>query len=299
MEKVVLNKLLDKLIDNSTRSNTFKPFDTAYLITSENINGYMHNLTGQDILTVCSSGDHFLSALLEGADNIDLFDINAFTYVTLNLKIAAVKALEYEEFLTYYGIINRNYTLDYNLYLKVREFLDDEFKYIFDYLYMNSGNDGLYMINKTSVFYKDTNPDYIMLNNCCYLNKDNYYILKDYLKSTDIPLNFMKSNVFDLPGKLTKKYDAIFLSNISDYNKSEKIIELANELKEYLNDNGILYFAYLYNSTYNNFYPTTYKEYVDSHPECYKFEVPSVYRYRVEKENQNQITDKVFALRKY
>ena len=286
---------LDKLINNSTRSNTFKSFDTAYLLTTENINGYMHGMSGQDVLTVCSSGDHFLSALFDGAFSIDLFDINEFTLYALNLKIAAIRCLNYEEYLTYIGIINRLGTLDYNLYLKLRSELTDLYRESFDYLYEQSENNGLKMLNESSVFYNDRTDGEIMLSNCDYYEESNFYALKKLLNSRDFDINFTRTNLFDLPYKLDKKYDSIFLSNINDYQKAEKILEITNILKDYLNDYGMIYFAYLYNNPCGNTFYKAYNDYVASHPECYSLKVPSVYRSRDTKRQH----DNVLMLRKY
>ena len=59
---------IKKLFQNELEQNQFfNPYNSSYLFTTENISGYMPDLSGKRILTVCSSGDHYLNALLNGA----------------------------------------------------------------------------------------------------------------------------------------------------------------------------------------------------------------------------------------
>ena len=285
-------KKLDRLFFGNPGNDLFQKFDTTYLVTTENIAGYMPPLNNQDVLTVCSCGDHFLNALFNGAKRIDLFDINEFTLAVLNLKIAAILSLNYEEFLTYFGIINRDRILDYNLYLKIRSNLDNYFVEVFDYLYKGCGCSGKYMIDYTSIFYRhEGNPD-IMISNCNYLSEGNFKSLKNILRSRDIYSRFIHSNVFSLCSKLDQKYDAIFLSNIPDYNDSKKVVNLVESLSQFLKEDGKLYFAYLYrNKTLANY--LEYEQYVMEHPNCFPIIFPSVNRNEFEKD----IKDKVFVFK--
>lgn len=287
-------KKLDKLINSRYIFDGFHSFDTAYLTTTENIADYMPGMLDQDVLAVCSSGDHFLNAIYQGAKSVDLFDINEFSYVVLNLKIAAVKALNYEDFLTFFGIINRFKTLNYKLYLKVRECLNDEYKEIFDYIYKCCNSSGQFILEGTSLFYKNTDASKIIIESSIYLTVENYNYLKELLNEEKTNINFIHANVFDLPLILKKKYDSIFLSNISDYNNSKRFIWLVNELRDFLNDNGLLYFAYLY-GCHENYDDKTFKEFLSSREDCYSTKVSSVYR---DKYNE-KIYDKVLMLRKY
>ena len=56
-------KKVDRLFFGNTGKELFQKFDTTYLFTTENIAGYMPPLKDKTVLTVASSGDHFLNAL--------------------------------------------------------------------------------------------------------------------------------------------------------------------------------------------------------------------------------------------
>jgi len=284
---------LDRLFLDDESKYLFQKFDTTYLVTTENIAGYMPKLKDKDVLTVCSCGDHFLNALFNGAKRIDLFDINEFTYAVLNLKIAAILSLNYEEYLTYFGIINRDKILDYNLYYKIRNNLSEEFIEVFDYLYKCCSYSGKYMIDSTRIFYLNNGDKDIMISNCNFLSEENYNYLKNILKSKEIYSRFIHSNLFSLCNKLCKKYDAIFLSNIPDYYDSTRIIQLVENLSQFLRKNGRLFFAYLYkNKNISNY--RDYQKYVNEHDNCFTYEFPSFNR----NEDEKDIKDKVFVLKK-
>jgi hypothetical protein len=289
-------KKLDKLINSRSISDDFYSFDTAYLTTTENIAGYMPGMLDYDVLAVCSSGDHYLNALYQGAKNIDLFDINEFSYAVLNLKIAAIKSLEYEEFLTYFGIINRHKMLGYKLYLKIRENLNLEFRDIFDYIYKSTNNSGLTMIDGTALFYKDQGEQSTALTNCSFLTKSGYIYLNKLLMNVDEKeIKFIHSNIFDISSKLTKKYDAIFLSNISSCYDPKKFLKLIDILQTYLNENGIIYFAYLYkinDKVEKNIQQKLQDIFKDK--KIIMENIPSVHRNRNDK-----ACDKVMSIRKY
>ena len=83
-------------------------FDVIYPFTSENIAGYMEDLdlTDKKIITVTASSDHILNAIAQGALDITTFDINPETRFYMELKLAGVKRLEYEDFLKIFLLDN-------------------------------------------------------------------------------------------------------------------------------------------------------------------------------------------------
>ena len=284
---------LDRLFVHEDWPGIFTKFGTTYLVPIENIAGYMPKLKDRSVLTVGASGDHYLSALFNGAKTIDVFDINEFTHAVLNLKIAAILSLNYEEYLTFFGFINRDRILDYNLYLKIRRNLNNEFLEVFDYLYKCSCCSGNYMMDSATVFYRYDGDKDRMISNCNFLSETNYYLLKDILKNREVYSKFIHSNLFALSDKLTRKYDAIFLSNIPDYNDSTKILSAVEDLAKFLRKNGRLYFAYLYKNKNLDMYHD-YEKYVEEHDNCYSTEFSSFNR----NEYEEDIKDKVLIYKK-
>lgn len=222
----------------------FTEYDKVYKFTTENIKEYYNKLdfVGKDILTVCSSGDHAINAFIKGAANIDLFDINKLTKYYTDYKIAAIKALNYDEFFDTDQLI---YSPE--LYKKIRENLSHDNKYYFDVLYKFHYS----RINSFLYFRVLRYPEYNY-----YYNKKIYKELKE--KIYDFKYDqFYHCNVIDLLNLVNKTYDIILLSNISNYasgiyNKPQKEALkqfnyfIINDLHKLLNKNGKILLAYLY-----------------------------------------------------
>ena len=70
-------KLLLNMNSNKDKITSFGNFDPSYLWTNEDMKLYpKENLKGKDILTITSSGDHALNAILNGGNIIDSFDLH-------------------------------------------------------------------------------------------------------------------------------------------------------------------------------------------------------------------------------
>ena len=85
-QEVIMNeyeKLLLNMNSNKDKITSFTPFgnfDPSYLCTNEDMKLYpKENLKGKNILTITSSGDHALNAILNGGDIIDSFDVNQYS----------------------------------------------------------------------------------------------------------------------------------------------------------------------------------------------------------------------------
>lgn len=238
-----INKIINGNILNP--SALFNPLDSTYLYTTENIKGYIPNLDDKKVLTVTSSGDHYFNSLLFNSNEIDLFDINKFSLEVLELKKAAIEGLEYNEYLNYIGVSDKNDYLNYNLYLKFRDYLSSYRRFLWDYIYLLSVDDGNSLYFKSNLFINREKTCEELISWNSYLEEDKYYVLKEKLLKNK-NFNFYYSDIFDLPKKINKKYDYMFFSNIQDYVNIDKYIELVFKLSEYLEENGKIYFAYLY-----------------------------------------------------
>lgn len=132
------NELLNKAIKMCKKipTNT-NYFDYIYPFTTENITGYINlfDLQNKSLLTVGSSADQILNAILFGCKNITLFDINPFVKFYYYLKVACILTLtqeEYLEFLRYHdypNTFNRNKNcLSIEIFSKIKDTL-----FILDY----------------------------------------------------------------------------------------------------------------------------------------------------------------------
>lgn len=249
----------------------FSEYSAMYTFTTENLAGYLEQLSisGKSILTVTASGDQLINLALLGARNVDNFDSCKNAYYMAKLKIAALKTLTYEEFLSYFsyceeqsinhlGIIsiqqpvNENpYYLSYNLYLKIRNNLDVDVAYYFDYLYheYNFSSDKLKL---SDLFFKGSKKDAIA-NNKYLANPNNYYEARTRIQQ--VSYNFYNCDVYQICN-IECQYDIILLSNIYDYvtlneytcdnDNTEYIQYIRNNLDSILNPEGQVAVTYQY-----------------------------------------------------
>ena len=231
-------KMATELITtNKPMSWEYGQYDRVYPYTTENIEGYMKDSRRKTVLSVVGSGDHYLDLVCKGADKIDSFDINRLSIYYLKLKRAAVSCLSKREF---YEFMTNNASKHYQ---KVRYYLDNEalkfWDYYIRYFTCYTG------IQDSEFFYPRVHgDDYIRRN--VYMSNDGYAILQDNI-SKHYNEEYYTTDIYRLPSLLNKKYDSIYLSNISNYQENtEKFKDLVIKLGDYLHDGGELYYAYIY-----------------------------------------------------
>lgn len=79
-------KDIQDLILNALKNKQYSSFQ-VYAFTNENIKGYLKRIKGDNVLSICSSGDQYLNLLNHGFSNIDLVDINPLTeYYALGIS---------------------------------------------------------------------------------------------------------------------------------------------------------------------------------------------------------------------
>ena len=219
-------------------------FNSIYLFTTENIAGYMDelDLTNRKVITVTGSSDHLINAILKGCIDITTFDINPLVKYYLDLKLSAIKALPFKEFLDFL-LYDTEKSFDYETIKRLdmdkdsRDFwLDELNKY---------DNNGLKM--KHSGLFILKYFDYENKIDCnLYLNETNYDIIKERLKQVRIV--FLKTNLRDLVIK--ENYDYMFLSNISDYldifYEDNYLVNYKNLIFHFLKKVNVIYFSYVY-----------------------------------------------------
>ena len=209
-EKLLLNIESNK--DKITSFTSFGNFDPSYLWTNEDMKLYpKENLKGKNILTITSSGDHALNAILNGGNMIDSFDVNIFSKYVSALKIAMIKKYGYYDFFKRMDWIENMESLNFNskenIIDSIREYLShDEYLFwsTFEYLRINN-----------KVNFNDVINVYGSLKKNAYTDAFSYNKLKRNLKKAKI--TYYDSDIMDIEKSVNKKYDRVFLSNVLEY----------------------------------------------------------------------------------
>lgn len=207
-------------------------YNKIYPWTNEKLSSYynLKDLQGKNVLTVTSSGDHALHAILAGATKIDSFDKNRLCKYFSALKIAAIKSFSYEKFMS----LTKTGLSDASSNIKTMEKYLTENEALFWNEFINNSNakkrnrifkdDGYYSNLKIGISYFDKNY-YDKLKNNLMHSKITYY---------DLDLN----NISEIPHG---NYDAIFLSNILELFDNKGKEDILNKCYDILNNNGVLY----------------------------------------------------------
>lgn len=310
-----MNESFSVIMSNAVnRCNCIKVEDgmlqSIYPFTTENISGYIDkfNLKDKSLLTVGSSGDQVINAILKGCKDITLLDINPYTKFYYYLKVASILSLDLDEFMSF---------LRYKDYPEV--FADN--KNVFNIETWNKVKIVLRLIDYESYLFWDElfqtiNP--IKIRNRLFSSDEyNTNIISscnNYLKSQDlyektrnkvkkILPTFINSDIFNVD--LKRKYDNIWLSNIgTSITKEEMIIKMTDNLAKFLNKDGLLLISYLYETDKN----TEYEEHWNIIYNLYNtFELLKDYQPYLEtftgiddlKFNSNKMDDSILVYRKH
>ena len=213
-------RVLDKVMNIRTRRELINNyFCWLYPFTNENISGYYELLELKDkkILTVTSSGDHAINALLNNCNSVDSFDINPLAKYYSELKCAAIKSLSYEEFILFFNSKLSNFKsskfyFDKSIYKdKISKELNGEFREFWDYFFIKYSKRD---IRKSFLFSDDKLSLCSIIKINDYLKEDGYYKVRDILKNKKI--NYFDIDISKL-GDLDKEYDLVILSNVVAY----------------------------------------------------------------------------------
>lgn len=240
-----------KLVKDVIEGKTYVRFIYIYPFTTENIKGYMSNLDLKDksIITVGSSADQVINSFLYGSKDITLFDINPFTKYYFELKKAGILLLEFNSFYEFFS--NNINSFNIKTYSLLRNNLSKETKLFWDSLF--NSYDSCFFRDK--LFSKDERTLKTLVKYNPYMDEINYNILKTTIDSLN-PI-FINSSLNEIKSKVVRKYDYVFLSNISSYLKlytKENISKFINTIKDLtniLNKSGSIYLAYIYDRIKN------------------------------------------------
>ena len=225
-------------------------FKYIYPFTTENIAGYINqfDLKDKSLLTVGSSGDQVLNAILYDCKDISVIDLCPFAKEFFYLKKAAIEVFNREEYLNYfcYMIYNKKHN-NHNAfckyeYNKIREVLntyDEEVAYFWNTLYNHYKGlrlrKRLFSLDEISINHLSILNDYL-------ISDITYQELRN--KKDKANVTYEIGNLFDVD--ISRRFDFIDLSNIFDYSSLEKFRLLIDKMIKCLNDDGIFLIAYLY-----------------------------------------------------
>lgn len=254
LEDIELAKnVIDGIIIN--HSLVFNNHSSVYRISNETISGpnYFGRMLGRKkVLSVTGSGDQIINSILAGAEDIKSFDISTFPKYYIALKIAAIKALNEDEFIDFIAgdsYINR-YPFDKKYYDKIREYLDDDTRSFWDSIMNSYDQEKIYY---SKLFSNFDLPKRRIIRNNPYLQGDNFELVKKRINDVNIELD--EGNLFSMDMSKIDLVDLALLTNLINYIDRDSF-DMEGKVKKYkaflerlpLEENGI---ALTYNFIYD------------------------------------------------
>ena len=234
-------------------------FNGIYPFTTESISGYIDyfDLKDKSLLTVGSSGDQAINAILKGCKDVTVLDINPYTKYYYYLKVASIISLEMEEFLNYFRLIGytkknkpNKEAFNKDIYLKVRRALyelDPDSLAFWDKQYKSRRP----ITIRRSLFSTDEYCTSIIKQCNPYLQSEELY-KETKCKVQSIKPTFITQDV--IKDEIQGSYDNIWLSNIGAYINLETLLQLVAKTNELLTKQGRLLIGYLYDFDKNTEY---------------------------------------------
>ncbi|MDE6284120.1 MAG: BtaA family protein [Bacilli bacterium] len=236
-------KIIEK--KQSGASFNFSEYNKASIKGTENIRGVLKQVSTplDRSLVVRGAGDQTLEVVRYGGKIIHNFDINHLTEPGAGLKYGAVRALNYEELLEFYGAFQNTYFAQ-RLYEKMQQYLDADTRIFFNALLAQYGPRAIMHY----FFDRDNHKIYIPHQIASIYIPEEYDEIRRRLLSAQI--RFTQSNIDELGEKKEgEKYDFVYLSNIMYY-LQKSFAEYAALLKEnvvpLLAEEGTIIAHYLY-----------------------------------------------------
>ncbi len=210
-------------------------YSLIYPYTNDILSEYEKEVSGEKVLTVAASGDQALMAIKNGAKKLQMFDINVLAKYYANLKLASVKALEYNEYINFFKPDGDLFFTEYDIRM-------------FDkILFKLSSDDAMFWDNVYNQLFCINN--YKLINECYSFYKsplrykDDYNDIKNKIEDCEV-LPFIESDLFNIKYKLgDERFDSIIFSNITacfQTAEMDKLSKLLLKLEDNLEDDGII-----------------------------------------------------------
>ena len=235
---------IDKDVNMSLNLNfgsktIFRKYSGVYPYSNEKLNVLFKNLNlkDKDVLTVAGSGDHAFYSYNNGANNVDLFDINCLAKYYYYLRIWIIK---YYNSFYFDDISNFKHYIDFseyfnNLFCLVNPTSEDEkkaheyWKLLYEQCSIKWKNNGIGYFLRNKLFRADTERINLI---------SDLSVIKD--KITNNNFNFYNCDITGNQTGIDKVYDVIFLSNIFEYLDDEESIRLKNNICRLIKNDGYI-----------------------------------------------------------
>ena len=202
-------------------------YDKVYHASNEDLTKLFSNFSveGKDVLTVCGSGDQAFYSYMNGANKVNIFDINKIAYYYLMLRKWSIEYLG--EFYPPRDITKNVAWVKNLLNLVQCKNYDEQSVLMFWHLFIKRASED----NNSNLFYRIANYN----RN----NVEDVELLKEKIAGKGF--KFLREDITGDVDK-SKKYDVIISSNILEYCQGNilKLLRTRDNFRTLLNPGGIV-----------------------------------------------------------
>ena len=215
--------------------------ERIYMTSNEDLaetHRFLGSLEGQRVLTVGSSFDQVLNAIMNGSKDITLMDANILSKYYGEYKMAMIKNLDFKTFSSLYksngvGIVSPK------VYKKIFQDLSKDSQVFWGTIFLDQETPILTKIQMFHFSY-ETESEF-------YHSKEAYNLLRE--KLNDVDLKFCLAEFRDCPNYADGKYGYINLSNVFDYIPTSVFKKVIRQLYDNnLTDGGNMQVYYSFNN---------------------------------------------------
>lgn len=214
--------------DGSKTYNEFKAFSyysPAYVVTNEDIR-WVSELTSTEakkVLTVMGSGEQPMFYSLNGATEIDTFDISFCAKAISDIKTVAIHKLSRKDYT--HLLTDLHFSRNISSIPNIKQILSEIPK---------NSQTFIQQMNDCNIFSNGLSPQ----NYIDYLPTNEEF--ETMQKKISQPFKFIWTDIKSLHSRLIKEYDVINLSNILEYMKKEQIHSILASLRNYVRPEGYI-----------------------------------------------------------
>ena len=221
---------------------SFASVSPVYIAPTSNIKAACKIVgNAKSVLAVGGMGAIGYEMALNGAEKIDLFDINILQKMYAEIVKAGIINFDYDTFIKYFTLPYQQNMMPYEvmknllspeMYLRLRDYLSWDTKIVYDYLYHSFSSVDL-IASSVYRFEFDVSIGFLRKFASLY-NKRSYYILQELLRNNPNLITYQTASLIDIPSLYTGGYDAIILDNILQYFRSLEGLDTVEKVDEFV-----------------------------------------------------------------
>ena len=214
----------------------FGKYSSVYVSPTGNVKSVLREYhQNEKVLTIGAMGAYAYEAMLYGAKEIDLFDINILQYLYYELINLGIRTFSFEQFIhNFTTYFSNNEFEKKNLFIDIKELLKKEDTVATEYFKKLLEIYSREEIIQSRLF-NDLNANRELLERHSSLyNEKEFYQIKNLLLSKEVYLNYQLCDVVDIKEHFTTQYDLLLLDNVLQFYQKIPRLDTVSKVNDWV-----------------------------------------------------------------